>query len=179
MKRLFLLAMAAVLVSGCSLLNPYKSDFACPDYDRGKCAHVEDAYKESLKGKRDNKATVEERAAACRKCREQAEKSNLPVDVLCSSCAGRPEKGAGASFDHGASKTDTLYQREVNKKLTGMLKKPNTPLLAPPKIMRVLMLPYKGDGNELYMMRYIYLMADEPRWVVGDYLIDREEGPTR
>jgi conjugal transfer pilus assembly protein TraV len=56
-----------------------------------------------------------------------------------------------------------------------MLKAPNTPLIAPPQVMRVLVLPYKGDMNELYMMRYIYLLIDDPKWVVGNYLIDAEE----
>ena len=56
-----------------------------------------------------------------------------------------------------------------------MLKEPNTPLLAPPKVMRICILPYRGDQNELYMMRYVYLLVDEPKWVVGDYLVDGEE----
>jgi conjugal transfer pilus assembly protein TraV len=68
-----------------------------------------------------------------------------------------------------------MYQRAVNKKLAIMLKAPNTPLIAPPQVMRVLVLPYKGDMNELYMMRYIYLLIDDPKWVVGNYLIDAEE----
>ncbi|MFB3925187.1 MAG: TraV family lipoprotein [Syntrophales bacterium] len=79
----------------------------------------------------------------------------------------------GSSADTGNS--ETMYQREVNRKLAGLLKKPNTPLLAPPRVMRVLMLPYKGDLNELYMMRYVFIMADEPRWVIGDYLVEQEE----
>jgi conjugal transfer pilus assembly protein TraV len=60
-----------------------------------------------------------------------------------------------------------MYQRAVNKKLATMLKAPNTPLIAPPQVMR--------DMNELYMMRYIYLLIDDPKWVVGNYLIDAEE----
>jgi conjugal transfer pilus assembly protein TraV len=56
-----------------------------------------------------------------------------------------------------------------------MLKEPNTPLLAAPQVMRVLVLPYRGDQNELYMMRYVYLLTDDPKWVMGNYLIDSEE----
>jgi len=74
-----------------------------------------------------------------------------------------------------AESSETMYQRAVNKKLATMLKAPNTPLIAPPQVMRVLVLPYKGDMNELYMMRYIYLLIDDPKWVVGNYLIDAEE----
>jgi len=43
--------------------------------------------------------------------------------------------------------------------------------------MRVLLLPYKGEGNELFMLRHVYFFVDEPRWVLGDSLlaIDEEE----
>jgi conjugal transfer pilus assembly protein TraV len=36
--------------------------------------------------------------------------------------------------------------------------------------MRVLLLPYKGEGGELFMPRYVYFMADDPRWIMGGYL---------
>jgi hypothetical protein len=45
-----------------------------------------------------------------------------------------------------------MYQREVHKKLQEA-REPITPRVAPPKIMRC-STSYKGDGNELFMMRY-------------------------
>ena len=68
--------------------------------------------------------------------------------------------------------SETMYQNAVNKKLATMLKAPNTPLIAPPQIMRILVLPYKGDMNELYMMRYVYLLIDDPQ-VGSGQLFDR------
>ena len=41
-------------------------------------------------------------------------------------------------------------------------------MLEPPKIMRVLMLPYKGENDELFMTRYVYLKLKESGWVLTD-----------
>jgi len=76
----------------------------------------------------------------------------------------------GKAVTGPAQKVNLLYQEEVYRKLTGLLRDPVTPLVAPPRVMRVLLLPYKGDGGELFMPRYVYFMADDPRWIMGGYL---------
>ena len=139
MKRGLYRFAFAILLGGCSILNPYKSEFTCPQKENGKCVAVEKAYDESLAGKTG-----------------KGERSEpLKKDGL--------EKGADK---RGA----LLYQEEVYRKLTGLLREPVTPLVAPPRIMRVLLLPYKGEGGELFMPRYVYFMADDPRWIMGGYL---------
>ena len=60
---------------------------------------------------------------------------------------------------------EKAYQESVYKKLTGLLDEPKTPLIAPPKVMRVLLLPYKND-RDLYMYRYAYFVVDDFRWVL-------------
>ena len=60
---------------------------------------------------------------------------------------------------------EKAYQESVYKKLTGLLEEPKTPLIAPPKVMRVLLLPYKND-RDLYMYRYAYFTVDDFRWVL-------------
>jgi conjugal transfer pilus assembly protein TraV len=60
---------------------------------------------------------------------------------------------------------EKTYQEGVYKKLAGLLDEPKTPLIAPPKVMRVLLLPYKNDKN-LYMYRYAYFVVDDFRWVL-------------
>ncbi|BCO09254.1 hypothetical protein GF1_16300 [Desulfolithobacter dissulfuricans] len=63
-------------------------------------------------------------------------------------------------------------EREVQasryETLAKLLKKPRKPILEPPKVLRVLLLPYKGDGNELFMSRYVYVTVEEARWVLTD-----------
>ncbi len=60
---------------------------------------------------------------------------------------------------------------EVEKRyqmVAGLLEEPKKPLLQPPKILRVLLLPYKGEGEELFMARYVYLKVKEADWVLSD-----------
>jgi len=58
----------------------------------------------------------------------------------------------------------------VFSELAGLIESPDTPVVAPAKVMRVLILPYRSQSNKaLYMNRYVYVIADDPAWVLGDY----------
>lgn len=52
--------------------------------------------------------------------------------------------------------------------VTGLLEEPQKPILQPPKILRVLLLPYEGERNELFMTRYVYLKVEESDWILSD-----------
>lgn len=41
-------------------------------------------------------------------------------------------------------------------------------MLNPPKILRVLLLPYKGENNELFMTRFAYLEIEPFQWVLTE-----------
>jgi conjugal transfer pilus assembly protein TraV len=43
-------------------------------------------------------------------------------------------------------------------------------MVVAPKVMRVLMLPYEGQDEELYLYRYAYIFTDRPRWIMTDPL---------
>ena len=51
-------------------------------------------------------------------------------------------------------------------RLSQLLKEPQTPMIVPPRILRVLILPYKG-GEDLFMARYAYLQVESARWVLS------------
>ncbi|MCP3870739.1 MAG: TraV family lipoprotein [Gammaproteobacteria bacterium] len=61
------------------------------------------------------------------------------------------------------NKADQRYQM-----VAGLLEEPQKPILQPPKIMRVLLLPYEGEGDELFMTRYVYLKVEESDWILSD-----------
>ncbi len=63
---------------------------------------------------------------------------------------------------------EATYQGLLYRKLSGLLEEPNTPVIAPPKVMRVLLLPYRGTDKELFMFRYAYFVVDDYSWVLGD-----------
>ena len=143
--KLILIAVLLLSLFGCAylgdkLLNPYSSEFQCPLADKGECIKLKDAYEKSLK-------QTAEQAAALKEIniREEA--------------GGNPPQSQ-----------ETRYQSEMFKKLAGLLSEPETPVIAAPKVMRVLFLPYKADGNVLMMPRFAYFFLDEPQWVLGGYL---------
>ncbi len=52
--------------------------------------------------------------------------------------------------------------------LAELLEEPDTPLLQPPKVLRVLLLPYRGEDNELFMTRYAFLEVERAQWVLTE-----------
>ena len=59
----------------------------------------------------------------------------------------------------------TDYQKEMKLKLASLIEEPKAPLISPPKIMRVLILPYQGNDGELFMPRYTYFRVDDGKWL--------------
>ena len=78
--------------------------------------------------------------------------------------------------DRGSSKEESLYEKEVKNTMVKMLKEPPTPVKVPDMILRVLILPYVGEGGSLNAMKYVFLKVEEGKWVMGDYLIEEKKG---
>ena len=64
------------------------------------------------------------------------------------------------------SKQEALNNRY--KILAELLQEEKKPLLQPPKILRVLLLPYKGEKEELFMSRYVYVKIEASQWILTD-----------
>ncbi|MFP7756243.1 TraV family lipoprotein [Thermodesulfobacteriota bacterium B35] len=67
-----------------------------------------------------------------------------------------------------AEPANLTAQGQRYKVLAGLLREPRKPLLQPPKILRVLLLPYRGEEDELFMTRYVYLKIEDSRWILTD-----------
>lgn len=160
MKNALILA-GMLLMSGCALLNPYESSFSCPESYNGKCVSVQTAYSES------SGVSVKAKDAAA----DQSHENCGPDSENPGACK---ESSIGAT----SSKEDvalTKYRAALFDKFTGLINEPVTPIVAPPKTMRVLLLPYTGQDNEFYMLRYVYFFVDQPRWLLGDTVSSGEE----
>jgi len=144
MTRYSMPVLAALLLCGCStVLNPYQSSFNCPETENGKCVSVQTAYRESLN------PLVKNEGEGCADCGKEK---------LVETVASPEEQG---------------YRAALLSRLTGLLREPETPIVAPPQVMRVLLLPYKGDGGELFMPRYAYFFVDRPSWILDGYLVEK------
>lgn len=159
-----LIAIGMLTMSGCALLNPYESSFSCPESSKGKCVSVQSAYSESATG-----SSKRSEISA-----DHKEENCSHEDASAGTC-NDGEKGVKLT---SASKEDSSYNHyrtALFNKFSGLLKEPVTPVVAPPKTMRVLLLPYTGEDNEFYMLRYVYFFVDEPRWLLGDTVSSGEE----
>ena len=146
---LTLLALTLVL-SGCSaLVSPYSTTFQCPDSDKGKCVSVQTAYDESI----DDNPLVKE--ATCEECDEEKNEKN--AEKTDGEKAGTP----------AANNLKYDYQDVLYKKLTSIIDAPETPMVIPPDVVRVLIPSYTGTDNELFSARYVYFFATEPKWSIS------------
>jgi len=137
------------IITACaSVLNPYESEFTCPQSELGTCAPVKTVYSETKAG------------------------ITYPTQEL--DCLGESDRSGGDSCpltESGADKKPTElteYARAKNSKLSILLRDPQTPIAIPPKVMRIAILPYVGKDNELYMPRYVYVFVDSPEWVISN-----------
>lgn len=72
---------------------------------------------------------------------------------------GESEPASGAKQD---------VQDNRYKVVAKLLQEEKKPLLQPPKILRVLLLPYKGEDEELFMSRYVYVKIEDSKWILTD-----------
>lgn len=148
MRRLLFIPIA-LLLGGCSIFNPYSSEFSCPEGYKGKCISVTGAYNEA-------KAGVEHETGS-------GDQKN------------DDKKNVDAGPETVESRNYSAYKASLYQRFDDLLKEPRTPIVAPPKVMRVLLLPYRGQDNEFYAMRHVYFFVDEPRWILGDSVEALEE----
>jgi len=151
-KRLFVITVAIVILCGCSVLNPYRSKFKCPPGDPGKCQSTRDAYYESLQG--DSTAgsgLVPAKAAECKDCSRKHKKEKSHNDDLEISLP---------------TLKPASYSEMVLDRFSSSLGQPEAPMVLPAQAIRILVLPYKGVGGNLYTERYIYTFVEEPKWLL-------------
>lgn len=164
MSRFAIMVAMVAVSAGCSIMNPYDSEFPCKGGFAGKCTSVRDAHLESLAGldggvkERNNPPPCEGEDCQARKFKDQA-----------------PADGDALLHNTDPKSAEGAYKESLYKRLDNLLQEPKMPVVSPPKVMRILMLPYKGQEGEFYMMRHLYFFVDEPRWVLGDNIEELPE----
>ena len=87
-------------------------------------------------------------------------------------CVDTPTAYRQARVPDPATASSSAVQDEAQgeryRAISDLLAAPETPLLNPPKILRVLLLPYRGEANELFMSRYAYLEIEPAEWVLTE-----------
>ncbi len=78
-----------------------------------------------------------------------------------------PEPAPGDEVEPATGITQEIQDNRY-RLVAGLLKEEKKPLLQQPKILRVLLLPYKGAGGELFMSRYVYVKIEDSKWILTD-----------
>ncbi|MFH7319284.1 TraV family lipoprotein [Desulfurivibrio sp. D14AmB] len=140
-----LILALAVSAGGCAkILNPYEENFVCrAPGDDGRCLDTPTAYQEAI----------------------TANSFDDPVTP--------PPANDSASENQASAPAKTPRQEAQAiryRLLSDLLNEPQTPLLEPPKVLRVLLLPYRGSDDELFMARHVFIKVEEASWVLTDLI---------
>lgn len=148
MIKRFIIIIPVLLatLTGCSVFNPYDSDFLCPKPSIGKCANMDEAYHDSI----DNELVI-------------APVTSSPGCIDCDN-SGKAESEVGNVNTYDP---ETAYKHRVFNEMANMIGDEDSPIIQPPKTMRMLVLNYEGDAKILYGHRFVYFLVGEPEWVVN------------
>lgn len=80
--------------------------------------------------------------------------------------ANPPRPGLEAG-EGGVSPARAEYMESLYERLREGISEPSPPAMTPPKVLRVLLLPYEGADGALYEARYVFMMVDPPRWITA------------
>lgn len=154
-NKTLLTACAAVFsmgATGCAIFAPYDSKFQCErSRDFGKCTDVAGAYSDALGG-------VEDSGVGSRGNVRRREKS---VE----------ERAEPLGGDPGVARANiTRYKAAEYGELASIIEQPITPVVAPPKLLRTLVVAYATPEKTLYLPRYVYYFVSEGNFLLGDYL---------
>jgi len=148
LSLLVTLSALLFLTTGCAkIFNPYHSEFQCPSADEGQCMSIPDAYETSISGEN-------------------------PLPQLCKKKLKRSQSSDSEKTlpDMVGSEADSLKYNYLSKKyekITALIGNPVTPVVVPPDVVRVLLLSYTGEDNDLFGYRYIYFFASKPKWLLS------------
>lgn len=142
MNRTIFFLLVSFLISGCSVFNPYESDYMCPDVPKGKCATMQQAYSESF----NNELVLDK-----------------PPCVDC----GDKDKSEQVS---GISEEENRYKIQQFQKMGKTIStySSTSPVIQAPKTMRMLVVDYQDDDEGvMYGARYVFFLSGKPKWMVG------------
>jgi len=167
-KRSFALALVLGSLAGCKALVPYDSQFACAkSQDYGKCMDVQSAYEDAVAAE---PGTVSRDKAGAKA--PKLDYRRMPVASERSGAKGKTKiapTGRVTPVAYTPENAMSRYRDAQFREISSLIENPVTPLVKPPKVLRTLIVSYSA-GNSLYMPRFVYYIAEDAKFILGDYL---------
>ena len=145
------------VLTGCSgTLMPYESSFQCPGGYNGICESIDDAYQDSVSGI--DPRQFDEKWKEKKEAWEESHSELIEA-------RNRMTKGMHDTDQHINSAS---YRQSYLRKLQDLMEAPETPVLVPPKVIRILVLPRTfEEKRSLVGSHYLFSqLEDRPRWIL-------------
>lgn len=95
---------------------------------------------------------------------------NVSADASVEVKEGRPEKVTKSitvkSIDLLEKDLQKVNKREVERRI---VEDPPVPITVPPKVVRILILPYIDRKGNLHSDSYVFVEIKKARWLIGEY----------
>jgi conjugal transfer pilus assembly protein TraV len=151
MKLILILSLS--LLSGCSMLIPYEDEFACKRSDNmGKCISTEEAYKELTTGTD---------LAPYAKPASQQDDDDESKSLSKMKKVDSPNSGYNQYIDANYKETAKLLKAGI------------TPILSSGETIKIVLVPNRVTERMLLSERIMYVIIEEPEFIMGDYLIKK------
>ena len=180
MRIRILFVSTALFASGAcaSVMNPYEGDFTCPKTNNGKCVSINEAYEESINGKKVEKPKAETKPVSMHK-RDESYLDSNGIQIYDIKKPVKELKGDSENENNlELLEPSQMYQDALYSEMSALIKEPVTPVVRVPNTVRVLLLPYKDDESEgemLFMYRYVFFILEKPYWILDGYTNIKEE----
>lgn len=159
---------------------PYSSNFSCESLKGSgrSCTTVTDNLNYAINGGEQNPEVSNETTIS-----EENVSDNLTIQIKkCDNtnenCIVVDEKNIDVTVKkENASNINILnsLSETLNKFNVGINSPTGKPIVTQPKIVKVTILPYVDSKERLNMSKDVYLIVDSPRFVIGDFLINKTE----
>jgi conjugal transfer pilus assembly protein TraV len=157
-----IIILSIIAMPGCSVLSPYNTEFKCPDSYKGTCNDVTSSYKDSLASKDDVYSKQHRKSQGDK---EDRIKGNS-TDDTCETC-NKSSDCTDTKCEKITDQYENLYKKSLYTELKTLIDEPKTPVIQPPKVMRVLLLGYTDTDNQYLSHRYMYLIVTDPKWIIS------------
>jgi len=154
LKLKLILIISISLLSGCTALIPYEDEFACKrPNNMGKCISTEAAYKELTTGE-----SIAPYAKPASQQDDDDDKSN-------SNDKNDSIKMPNSGYDQYL---DANYKETAN-----LIKGGITPIISSGDTIKIVLVPNRVTERMLLSERIMYVIIEEPEFVMGDYLLKK------
>lgn len=144
MPRCLVLSLVLSLLTGCSTLNPYNSDFGCEGHPDGvNCMSAREVY------------------------RETDYKPSLSREDMQDKKGNKKDKKQDQQLPAGASSANPAVDQPTSA-VQGMPYEGPLPLRTTAQVMRIWVAPWESRDGALNMPSYIYVEVVDRKWTVGE-----------